>query len=306
MNFQPEGKLLNTVANKSFLKSAATLKEAIIQNKTLEAKAVMCDSSHNLIVELPFGKGIIPRIEGAIGIDDGSTKDIALLSRVNKPVCFKPLCVETDSDGTPVAILSRKLAQQECLREYVRNLENGTVIPAKITHFESFGCFVDIGCGIPSLIPIDAISVSRISHPTDRFYNGQDILAVVKYIEGNRVFLSHKELLGTWEENAENFHAGETVSGVVRSVESYGIFVELAPNMAGLAEPKENVSVGQSASVYIKAIIPDKMKVKLIIVDVFDAPDSPTAIKYYIDSGRISKWKYSTEKADKLIETIFE
>jgi len=30
---------------------------------------------HNIIVELPFGKGIIPRSEGAIGIQEGKTKD---------------------------------------------------------------------------------------------------------------------------------------------------------------------------------------------------------------------------------------
>lgn len=305
MNFYPEGTLINTESNQKYLNSIKDFKEAIAQNITLEARAVMCDSEHNLIVELPFGKGIIPRIEGAVGIDDGTTKDIALIARVNKPVCFKPLCVETDSDGGCIAILSRKLAQQECLREYIRNLENGQIIRAKITHFEAFGCFVDIGCGLPSLIPIDAISVSRISHPTDRFYNGQEILAVVKAVEGNKVYLSHKELLGTWEENANRFSSGETVSGIVRSVESYGVFIELAPNLAGLAEPYEGIKPGQSASVYIKAIIPDKMKVKLIIVDVFDTEYDRPQLNYFITEGKIKRWVYSTESSDKNIVSEF-
>ena len=305
MKFYPEGTLLKTAENTKYLSSAELFSEAISKNITLEARAVMCDNEHNLIVDLPFGRGIIPRIEGAVGIDDGTTKDIALISRVNKPVCFKPLCIETDSDGVVTAILSRKLAQQECLKEYIRNLKSGEIINAKITHFESFGCFVDIGCGIPSLIPIDAISVSRISHPTDRFTNGQDILAVVKSVDGNKVYLSHKELLGTWEENASKFQAGETVSGVVRSVESYGVFVELAPNLAGLAEPFPNAKVGQSASVYIKAIIPEKMKVKLIIVDVFDENIIPEPVEYYITEGKIDKWEYSTENSKKEIISIF-
>lgn len=55
--------------------------EAMAQGLTLEGHAVLCDSEHNIIVELPFGKGIIPRSEGAIGIQEGKTKDIALLSR---------------------------------------------------------------------------------------------------------------------------------------------------------------------------------------------------------------------------------
>lgn len=56
----------------------------------------------------------------------------------------------------------------------------------------------------------------------------------------------------------------------MRSVEHYGVFVELAPNLAGLAEPKDGVKVGQQASVYIKNLIPEKMKIKLIIIDSFD------------------------------------
>ena len=47
---------------------------------------------------------------------------------------------------------------------------------------------------------------------------------VIKSItEDQKITLSHKELLGTWEENAELFSAGQTVTGVIRSVEDYGV-----------------------------------------------------------------------------------
>jgi RecJ-like exonuclease len=68
--------------------------------------------------------------------------------------------------------------------------------------------------------------------------------------------------------------------GRVRSIESYGIFVELAPNLAGLAELRGNVgtpvrtAVGDLAAIYIKSILPERMKVKLVIID---AQGSPTA-----------------------------
>jgi len=45
-----------------------------------------------------------------------------------------------------------------------------------------------------------------------------------------------------------------------------GIFVELKPNLIGLAEYKENIEYGQEVKVYIKKIIPDKKKIKLIII----------------------------------------
>ncbi|MEE1184935.1 MAG: 30S ribosomal protein S1, partial [Acutalibacteraceae bacterium] len=169
-----------------------------------------------------------------------------------------------------------------------------------------FGAFCDIGCGNVALLPIDSISVSRISHPRDRFKIGENIKAVIKSIAPDgKVTLSHKELLGTWEENAQFFAPGQTVTGVVRSIESYGIFIELAPNLAGLAEPREDVWVGQQASVFIKSVIPEKMKIKLIIIDNFDAKYSPK-IKYFYEGDKISEWNYSPGICSKQISSIFE
>ena len=303
--YYPEGALINTIENKNYLKTIHSLKEAMNLGKILEARAVICDSEHNLIVDLPCIKGIIPRAEGAVGIESGETRDIALIAKVSKPVCFKILDITKDENDIPVAILSRKIVQEECIEEYLSKLSSGDIIDAKVTHLEQFGCFVDVACGIPSLIPIDAISISRISHPSDRFYIGQDIKVVIKNVEKGRIWLSHKELLGTWEENANMFSCCETVSGIVRSVESYGIFVELSPNLAGLAELRDNVHAGQHASVYIKALIPEKMKVKLIIVDVFDAEYVNRNLKYFFDKDKINYWKYSTDSAERVIETYF-
>ncbi|MDE7231433.1 MAG: S1 RNA-binding domain-containing protein [Oscillospiraceae bacterium] len=306
-NYLPEGLLLGTAENDSCLRSADALSECIRSQKILEARCCVCDSRHDLIVDLPCMRGVIPREEGALGITEGTTKDIALISRVNKPVCFVVKEISRDEYGE-YALLSRREAQEMCERDFISKLLPGDIINAKVTHLEQFGCFVDIGCGIPSLIPIDLISVSRISHPSDRFYVGQNIRAVIKSFENGRVCLSHKELLGTWEQNAQKFSQGETVTGIIRSVESYGVFVELAPNLAGLAEPRDNVFINQSASVYIKAIIPEKMKIKLVIVDTFEPFDDvpqPDELKYFIDEGHIDRWHYSSESAAKQIETIF-
>ncbi|MBQ8569148.1 MAG: 30S ribosomal protein S1 [Oscillospiraceae bacterium] len=303
--FLPEGSLINTPENKYALRSAASLEEAAATGRILEAKALVCTGNHDLIVDLPCMKGVIPREEGAVGISDGSTRDIALITKVSKPVCFRVMSVGADENGIPTAYLSRRSVQQDCLEHYISSLSAGDIIPAKVTHLEQFGAFVDIGCGIPSLIPIDAISVSRIAHPSDRFRTGQDIKVIIKGVNNGRVWLSHKELLGTWDENAALFSCGETVSGMIRSVESYGVFVELTPNLAGLAEPKQGVRAGQHAAVYIKALIPEKMKVKLIIVDVTDGISPPDPMKYYISDDHISHWKYSSQHSDRVIEVCF-
>lgn len=304
-DYLPEGYLLTTDDNIVTISTRALLYEAKVTGKILEAPCLVCDSKHNLIIGLGCMKGVIPREEGALGISEGATKDIALISRVNKPVCFVVKSFAVDENGSEYAILSRREAQQRCKENYLDQLTEGDVIPAKVTHLEQFGCFVDVGCGIPSLIPIDLISVSRISHPSDRFFVGQEIKAVVKSFDGDRICLSHKELLGTWDENAALFEQGETVTGIVRSVEEYGIFVELAPNLAGLAEPRADVSVNQRASVYIKAIIPEKMKIKLIIVNTSECAFHNNEPRYFINSGHIDRWVYSSPLCPKLIETDF-
>lgn len=303
--FYPEGKIYETQENKRSMASPVTLSDAIVRQSVLEAPVIMCDTDHNLIVNLGCMKGVIPRNEGAVGIDDGSTRDIALISRVGRTVCFVVKELKTDENGQVYAVLSRKKAQEIC-KEYILNcLQIGEVIDARVTHLESFGAFCDIGCGNIALLPIDAISVSRISHPKDRFKVGDDIKAVIKNIAPDgKITLSHKELLGTWEENARNFSSGQTVTGVVRSVEDYGIFVEITPNLAGLAEPKENVKVGQQASVYIKSILRDKMKIKLIIIDSFDMFYSPE-IKYFETKSPITEWDYSPKDCYKRISTKF-
>jgi small subunit ribosomal protein S1 len=197
MDHRPEGCIFESITNQRLISTYEGLAEAMEKGIILEAKAVLCTSSHDLIVDLPCAKGIIPREEGAIGVKEGNTRDIALISRVNKIVCFKVKELALGNDDELIAVLSRKDAQLQCIDKYISKLSPGDIIEARVTHLEQFGSFVDIGCGVPSLIPIDVMSVSRISHPSDRFTAGQLIKAVVTKNENGRIFLSHKELLGT-------------------------------------------------------------------------------------------------------------
>ena len=291
--YLPEGFLIKTEENKRALSSFENFKEAFKKGTPLEARALSCDKEHNLHIDFGFIEGIIPRSECAVGIDEGTTRDIAIIARVNKPVKFIITDIK-EINGKLTAILSRKILQNRFYQLRLPELNVGDIISASVTHLENFGVFCDIGCGINALLPIDNISVSRIPHPNVRFSVGDEIKVIIKDIdEDNRVTLSHKELLGTWEENAKEFSVGETVSGIIRSVENYGIFIELAPNLAGLAEYTSNVEVGQHASVYIKSIIPEKMKFKLIIVESFEADYPKPEPIYFFNDSHIDYFKYS-------------
>ena len=305
-----EGALISTRENREYTSTLKGLERARQEGKILEGVVKMCDSATlSMHIDLGEVEGIIEKEESVYGVP---VKDIAIITRVGKPVAFKVIGFDRGEDGKARALLSRRLAQKDCVEQYLHDLVPGDIIPAKITHFEPFGAFVDVGCGVSSLLSVDSVSVSRISSPADRFYLRQVLPVVVKTVdyESGRIYVSTKELFGTSEENARDFQVGQTVSGIVRSVESYGIFVELAPNLAGLAEIKENVCAGDLCSVYIKSIMKEKMKIKLVIIDTYSGDGrQSTQADFFIDTENtkhIDYWRYSPECCERVVETIFD
>jgi len=305
--FRPEGTRYPSQENREALQSRLSLERAM-QNKTiLEGNVIMCDHDYTLSVGLGCLRGVMFREEVQLTPEGEAVRDIAVITRVGKTICFVIVGFSRDENGNECAILSRKEAQRICKANFLSKLRPGDVIPAKVTHLEHFGAFVDIGCGIVSLLSIDCISVSRISHPKDRFFPGMQIYVIIKSIDGEsgRIYVSHKELLGTWEENAAQFSLGQTVTGIVRSIENYGVFVELTPNLAGLAEYREDITVGQFAAVYIKNMIPERMKVKLVLVDSYRGEGYNRKLEYFIRSGHLDRWDYSPAVSQRRVETVF-
>ena len=285
--------------NAEFLKNA-------MENKVLIcAKVLLYRPEEGLILNLGGFRAIIPKDMAEYSQTGHPIKEAALITKVNKKVCFYITDIK-EENGQITVYCSRRDVQKQVFDEYISNLKPGDVIPCTVTHIDSFGVFCDVAAGITALLPIDFISTSRIAAPSERFTVGQNIFACVKSIDENeRIVLTHKELLGTWQENADLYAPFSTATGIVRSIENYGIFIELTPNLAGLAEVCEGVSPGDRVNVYIKSIIPDKMKIKLVILSKIPDSDFKSEINYRINSGHIRKWKYSPDNAKKQIETVF-
>ena len=92
-----DGKLYYTVEN---ITSAAKTGEI------LRGVVTLCDTSHNLTVDLGSMRGVIKR-EDALTSVDGSIRDIAIISRVGKTVCFTVEEIIYDISGIPVDRRSR-------------------------------------------------------------------------------------------------------------------------------------------------------------------------------------------------------
>lgn len=286
--YLPEGMYIHTARPKT----TEDFRRLMQSGEIITATALLCSEAHDLHVSVAGVNGIIPRTEAALGIEDGTVRDIAIISRVGKPVCCKVTGVTADG----VIQLSRVAAQKEALQHFLSTLRPGDILPAVVTNLTSFGAFCDIGCGITALLGIENISVSRIRHGRERFQEGQQIYVMVQKIDqiSGRISLTHKELLGTWEENAARFQPGQTVTGFVRSVKDYGMFIELSPNLSGLAEPDPDLKPGDAVSIYIKSILPDKLKIKLTVIEKLDAAILPRAeLSYTQTQGRIDYWQYS-------------
>ncbi len=306
--YLPEGSLLDRPENIARCAEAESLLRCVAAREVLEGVALSCNAQHDLSVKVGPFIGVIPRTEAALGIGEGSTRDIAILSRVGKPVSFVVTGVELTDEGEPRPILSRRQAQALALSQMLTTLRPGQIIPAVVTHLEPFGAFVDVGCGVPSMIGIENISVSRLPHPDRRFRPGQRIFALVTGLDRDRgrILLSHKELLGTWEENVRSLTAGMTVPGIIRGVKDYGYFVELTPNLSGLAEPKAGYRLEERVSVYIKSIQPRQMKIKLLLIDHLSAEAQLPAPRYFQTSGVLTRWRYAPEDCQKPgAETVF-
>ena len=268
--------------------------DAMEQQTVLIGTAIRCNSLGDLTVLLGGYEGIIPREDAVHPAISGAQREIAVLSRVGLPVSFTITQLTVDGGGKPHLTLSRRAAQEQAIAWLLENVSPGSILSARVTHLEHFGAFVDLGCGFTSLIPLERISAARISHPSDRFTVGQDILVTVTDIDSQacRIYLSHKELLGTWLENAARFAPGDTVTGIVRSVVDYGVFIELTPNLSGLADWRRDLAPGVSVSVYIKSIRPENRKIKLQVIRRLGRARIPSPFCYFMTDGSTENWVY--------------
>ena len=187
------------------------LTNAMTTGEILQGKVNKCDSNYNLYVQLGDSiTGIIPREEvEAVNIDEtGFPKPNICISKVNKYVQFKV----KDIDSKNNFILSRKEVGKDALQWISNDLKEGMIVNGIVRSMQPYGVFVEIGGGIVGLLHIEDISIARIKTPAERLKIGQKINVMIKYIDRklDRVILTYKDLLGTWDDNVKDFQEGET------------------------------------------------------------------------------------------------
>ena len=88
--YKPEGLIIGTAQNRELLAAGKIgLEKAMSLGIIMESTAILCDSDMNLHVDLHGITGIIPKSEVCLCRDGECPKDIAIITRVGKPICFK-------------------------------------------------------------------------------------------------------------------------------------------------------------------------------------------------------------------------
>jgi small subunit ribosomal protein S1 len=133
-------------------------------------------------------------------------------------------------------IVSEKDAWQEKQKDVIIKHKIGNVVEGEITAITDFGVFVSFGENLEGLIHISELAWQRIDDPADLFKVGDKIKAEIISIDGSKIFLSAKKLLGDpWKDVAKKYKEGQVVAGTILKINPFGLFVELDRDIHGLA-----------------------------------------------------------------------
>lgn len=302
--YTPEKDIINNKIN-----TFQDLVNAHKNEKVLSCRVLKCNEDGDIEVQIGKYTGTIVSDELVYDTtkDDKKFNSIKLVGHYIKAIIID---VRKDENGTHV-MLSRKKCQKKCRQEFINNLTPGDVIPAVVDGVKSYGLFCDIGCGIMALLPTSNICMMPILDLKEQIKKSDKLMVVVKSIDINtgKIVLSHKELLGTWDDEVANIHPGDTIIGTVINTTDFGVFISVGQNLKGVADIEEgfsNLNKGDKVSVYIKSINREKMKVRLTLIDVLEeSKKDRLTFKYYITDGNIKTWVYSPDVSEKEVKTEF-
>ena len=263
--------------------------------------ATVVSYNEDLGIVLDLGNGIKGHMF-AFNLEDNSILPSSTISSL----IGQNIKAYVDSIESDVVYLNRAKLQRDYKQNFLNTLPIGTILDTKIVSLANFGAFVDLGYGIIGLLPIGDVSIARFPSIWDVFSRGDSLKVIYKGLFNRGYVVTHKELLGTWEENLSEFTLGEKYLGIVREIKPYGAFIELTANLTGLAEIPKGMELSEGDSVYVKLhfISPEKLKVKLSIISK-SSLEYQLHYDYKISDGVLENWEYTPKNSIKSIKTVF-
>ena len=239
------------------------------KQEVLDMYVETVDDNLNLIGKVGKNiKAIIPRDESSSIVgDDGHVDEKHISNKTGKIVqaCITNI-IKTD-DSIEI-MLSRKKLELKVRKWMYMHLKPGIKLRGIVRGMNDFAAFVDVGGGVSGILKISDITDIHIQKVSEALRIGQRLQVLVKNYDRDtgRIELSTKEFMPTFEKLIKGIKEGDIIDGIIRNRTKTGIFVSIKPNLIGLAEHVNGLEYGQKVLVSVKKIIPEKKKIKLIII----------------------------------------
>ncbi|WP_029200502.1 30S ribosomal protein S1 [Oribacterium sp. NK2B42] len=189
-------------------------------------------------------------------------------------------------------------------------LKVGDVRTGVVKNLTDFGAFIDLG-GADGLLHISEMSWGRIENPKKIFKPGQEVTALVKEINGERIALTRKfPDENPWKDAEVKFAVGTIVSGKVARMTDFGAFIELEKGIDALLhvsqiskdhvnKPADVLTVGQDIEAKIVDLDVDNRKISLSMKALL--PDAENSDVADVDIDAVGK-----AEAERIEETDAE
>lgn len=172
----------------------------------------------------------------------------AMVFAVSKNVYVK--VIDILPDGT------LRLSRRETMVETVKSFNEGDIVQAHITSIRHFGCFVDLGNGITTLINVRDLSKARYANIRNWVQEGTLISARIQNItfdeSGFEIIASRKAAYS----EMVSLHPGDVVTLKISGKLNGGYFCEYTPALSGIVDIPYGVYLyeGQEVSATLKKI----------------------------------------------------
>lgn len=218
-------------------------------------------------------------------VDNRFVEDLSI--HVGHKYPFRVMRIE--EGGRNVLVSRRALLEEEQEKRAVetrKTLAVGQVYTGRVTSVREFGAFVDIG-GLDGLVHVSELGHGRSARAADVLQVGQEVTVQLLKMEGDKLSLSMKALLGDpWKDAAATFASGTKHKGIVSRLQPFGAFVELQPGVDGLLhvsnlgdprikDPRQILREGQEVDVTIITVDMAQKRIGLALGELGPTEDAP-------------------------------
>jgi len=184
-------------------------------------------------------------------------------------------------------MVARKAEMQKALFE---RIQVGDVVDGTVKNVTDFGAFIDLG-GADGLLHISEMSWGRVENPKKVFHTGDQVTALIKDINGEKIALSLKfPEANPWVHAAENYAVGNIVVGRVARMTDFGAFVELEPGVDALLhvsqiarehveKPSDALKIGQEIEAKVVDFNGEDRKISLSIKALLAPAEAPQPVE---------------------------